>query len=120
MGKTIELNENSFLRKVDNYIENGDDWKYLGDKPAILEFYSVTCPHCMRMKPIVAEVAEMYADKIYIYTIDIDREDSLANLFDVEATPTFVFVPMKGELQVADGEMPIEELVAQIKKVLLV
>jgi thioredoxin 1 len=38
MSKTINLTKETFLEKVFNYEEN-KEWKYEGDKPAIIDFW---------------------------------------------------------------------------------
>ena len=37
---TIHLTKAEFLKKVVNYEANPTEWKYLGDKPAIVDFYA--------------------------------------------------------------------------------
>ena len=36
--KTIHLSKSDFLTKVANYETTPNEWKYLGDKPAIVDF----------------------------------------------------------------------------------
>ena len=38
--KTIALTKAEFLRRVMDYETNPQEWKYLGDKPAIIDFYA--------------------------------------------------------------------------------
>ena len=38
--KTIALTKADFLTKVANYETNPTEWKYLGDKPALVDFYA--------------------------------------------------------------------------------
>ena len=38
--KTIQLTKGEFLRRVADYETNPSEWKYLGDKPAIVDFYA--------------------------------------------------------------------------------
>ena len=38
--KTIALTKADFLTKVANYETNPTEWKYLGDKPALIDFYA--------------------------------------------------------------------------------
>ena len=39
--KTIHLTKSEFLTKVVDYEKNPNEWKYLGDKPAIIEIVLV-------------------------------------------------------------------------------
>ena len=40
---TVTLNQDQFLKKVTDFKANPDGWKYLGDKPAIIDFYADWC-----------------------------------------------------------------------------
>ena len=41
--KTIELTKADFLKKIVDYEKNPEEWIYLGDKPAIIDFYASWC-----------------------------------------------------------------------------
>ncbi|KGN80025.1 thioredoxin [Porphyromonadaceae bacterium COT-184 OH4590] len=117
--KTISLTKNDFLAKVANYESNPNEWKYLGDKPAIIDFYASWCGPCKIIAPILEELAAEYGDSIYIYKIDTDKEQDLAAAFNIRSIPTLLFIPMNGMPQVAQGALPKESLKEAINKVLL-
>ena len=37
---TIKMTKADFLTKISNYEANPSEWKYLGDRPAIIDFYA--------------------------------------------------------------------------------
>lgn len=116
---TIHLTKAEFLKKIINYEENPSEWKYLGDKPAIVDFYASWCGPCKIVAPILEELAAEYKDDIYIYKIDTDKEEELSAAFGISSIPTMLFIPMGGNPQVVQGALPREELKKIIENTLL-
>lgn len=117
--KPIHLTKTEFLEKVFDYEKNSKEWKYEGDKPAIVDFYATWCGPCKRVSPILNKLAKEYGDAIYIYKIDIDKEKELATTFGIRSVPTFLFIPMKGKPQIAQGALPKESFRKAIDEFLL-
>ena len=116
---TIHLTKEEFLKKVMDYENNPTEWKYLGDKPAIIDFYADWCGPCKMIAPVLEELAAEYADDIYIYKIDTEREQELAAVFGIRSIPTLLFVPMGEAPQMAQGAMPKHAFKDAIESVLL-
>lgn len=117
--KTIHLSKSDFLTKVANYETTPNEWKYLGDKPAIVDFYASWCGPCKTIAPTLEELAAEYGDQIYIYKVDTEEEQELAAAFGIRSIPTLLFIPMDGEPQMAQGAMPKASFKEAIEKVLL-
>ena len=116
---TIHLTKKDFLTKVANYEVDFNEWKFLGDKPALIDFYATWCGPCKGLAPVLEELSEEYAGKIDIYKIDIDEEVELASIFNIRSVPTLLFAPMQGNPQIAQGALPKPTLKEAIDKVLL-
>lgn len=116
---TIKLTKEEFLIKVMDYENNPTEWKYLGDKPAIIDFYADWCGPCKMIAPVLEELAGEYADDIYIYKIDTEKEQELAAVFGIRSIPTLLFVPMGEAPQMAQGAMPKHAFKEAIETVLL-
>ena len=101
-GNVIVMNKDMFIKNVFDY-EKSKEWKYKGDKPAIIDFYADWCGPCRMTAPIMKELAKEYAGKIVIYKVNVDKEKELAALFNATSIPLFVFIPMKGEPQLFRG-----------------
>ena len=99
-----ELNSETFNKKV--YDMRVQEQKYLGDKPAIVDF---TASWCQRIAPILEELAEEYKGDIVIYKVDVDKEKGLAQAFNVSSIPAVLFIP-------ADGSDPIMTIGARGKE----
>lgn len=117
--KTINLTKADFLSKVADYEANPSEWKYLGDRPAVIDFYASWCGPCKMIAPILDELAAEYGDSIYIYKVDTEKEQELAAAFGIRSIPTLLFVPMDGAPQRAQGVMPKDALKEAIDVVLL-
>lgn len=102
---TIHLSKADFLIKIANYESTPNEWKYLGDKPAIIDFYADWCGPCRMVSPILEELAKEYDGKIYIYKVDTEAEQELAALFQIQSIPSILFIPMNEEPQMARGAM---------------
>jgi len=117
-AKTIHLTTETFKQKVFNY-ETNKDWKYEGSVPCIIDFYASWCGPCKRIAPILEELAEEYDGKIIIYKVNTESEQELAGAFGIQSIPALLFVPVKGQPQMAQGALPKETFIEAINEVLL-
>ncbi len=116
---TIYITKADFVKKVSDLDKDPISWKYLGDKPCIIDFYTTWCGPCRTLAPILEELAKEYEGKIYIYKADAEKEVELARAFKVQAYPTLIFCPMQGNPQMAKGALPKGQIVDIINQVLL-
>ncbi len=116
---TIHLTKAEFLTKVANYEANPTEWKYLGDKPCIIDFYASWCGPCKTIAPILEDLAKEYDGQIYIYKIDTEKEQELAAAFGIRSIPTILFCPVGENPQMAQGAMPKDAFKQAIEEVLL-
>ena len=76
-SEVIQMDKAMFLKEVFNY-EKSKDWKYQGNKPAIIDLYADWCGPCRQVAPIMKELAKEYAGKIVIYKVNVDKQRELA------------------------------------------
>ena len=107
----IHLDAEGFAKHV---ADLNQEWKYLGDKPAVVDFYADWCGPCKAISPFLEEIAKEHAGELYIYKINVDETPEIANAFNVRGIPTLLFIPMNGKYTVKVGGMSKEELEQQI------
>ncbi len=115
--KTKQLNLEDFEKKVFDY-KNSKEWKFEGDKPAIIDFYADWCGPCKMVAPIFEELAGEYPE-IDIYKVDTEAEQRLSSMFGIRSIPSILFIPKEGEPMMQAGALPKEVLKDVIKKELL-
>lgn len=117
--KPIEIGKKEFLAKVVNYEKNTTTWEYLGDKPAIIDFYADWCKPCKLVEGPLKELAKEYEGKIYIYKVNVDKHKDLAKEIGISSIPTIIFAPIGQDPQILMGAKSKEELKKYIDEILL-
>lgn len=99
------LTDETFKTKVFNWADN-KDWKFEGDKPAVIDFYADWCGPCKMVAPILEELADEYAGKVDIYKVDTEAQREVSAVFGIQSIPSILFVPKDGQPQMAQGALP--------------
>jgi thiol-disulfide isomerase/thioredoxin len=93
----------------ENIIEITDaTWERIvekAEKPVIVMFYSLTCPHCQEMEPYFIQYAEEFHKKLIFTKLNIITSPGIVAKYGIMGTPTFKFL-CKGN--------PVNELVGTI------
>ena len=66
-------------------------------KPVVIDFWATWCGPCIKLGPIVEELAEKYGDQVTVGKLNIDDNDEIASENRVRNIPTVLFFK--------DGEM---------------
>ena len=115
---TVHIGKADFLKKVWNYEADAKTWKFLGDRPAIIDFYATWCGPCRMLSPVLEELSDEYAGKIDIYKVDVDEEEELASAFNIASIPTMLFCPKSGQPQMTQGALPKDQIKSAIESLL--
>mgnify|MGYP003294837667 CR=1 FL=1 len=82
----------------------------LKGKVILITFFATWCGPCKMMAPIMDELAAEYDGEVYIYKVDTEAEQELAQVFGIRSIPSILFIPMDGQPMMSQGAMPKAEL----------
>lgn len=113
------LTKAEFVTKIADIDAQPGVWKFLGQRPAVVDFYATWCGPCRTIAPILERLASQYAGRVDFYKVDVDQQGELAGAFGIQSIPTLLFIPMEGNPQMVQGALPEEDLKNLIQQVLL-
>ena len=116
----IHLTKGGFENRIAKIEDLANGWNFLGERPALIDFFASWCGPCQRLSPIIDELADEYAGKVDIYKVNVDDEETLAQIFKVRSIPTLVYIPKSGDVPTAQaGGKTKAELKELIDSILL-
>jgi thioredoxin len=116
---TEHLSKQDFIDKVFDF-ETKREWDYKGELPAIVDFYADWCGPCKMVSPVLEALSKEYDGKLKVYKVNTDKEPELSAVFGIQSIPSFLFIPVKDQPQMAMGALPKASFVSAIKDVLKV
>ena len=111
------LTPSTFKSKIFDY--EAKEYKFVGEKPCIIDFYASWCGPCKMMAPTLQTVAEEYKDKITVYKVDVDAQKELASAFGISGIPSILFCPKTEKPQMSSGLLSKADFDKAINEVLL-
>lgn len=86
------------------------------DVPTLIDFYADWCGPCQMMKPILEQLKSELGDRVRIIKIDVDKNQALANTFQIRGIPTFALF-RSGEMKwIKPGMMQLSQLREEIER----
>lgn len=113
-----ELTLESFKNNIMDYEANPTEWKFKGERPAVIDFYAVWCGPCKATAPILDSLAKEYDGKVDFYKVDVDKQQELSTMFGIRSIPSLLFIPKEGKPQMQVGAMDHTQLENAIKSIL--
>jgi thioredoxin len=114
------LTVQTFKEKVFNYTENTQkaDWKFIGKKPCVIDFYADWCGPCRMVAPILEELSTENQD-VDFYKIDTDAQPELTQVFGIRNIPAVLFIPMTGQPTMVVGAQQKSKFQQAINSIIL-
>ncbi|MDE7413554.1 MAG: thioredoxin [Muribaculaceae bacterium] len=83
-------------------------------KVVVIDFWATWCGPCLKLGPVVEELAEKYGDKAVIGKINIDEESEIVAENRIRSVPTVLFFK-DGEVAARSvGLVKLDELEAKL------
>ena len=115
----VHLNKEDFIKKVANLNSTPDNLKFIGKRPALIDFYAEWCGPCKMLAPVLEEISGEFAEKIDVYKVNVDDENELSAHFGIRSIPTLIFIPVNGKTERIQGAVSKQQLKKAIENILL-
>jgi len=106
----------TFKEKIFDF-EANKEWTFVGEKPAVIDFYADWCGPCKTIAPILEEL-DAENEGVDFYKINTEEQNDLAAVFHIQSIPSILFIPVEGQPQMAMGAMPKETFKQAIEEIL--
>jgi len=87
-------------------------------RPAVVDFSAVWCGPCRSIAPVIEGLANDYADRVTVATVDIDDNPRLAAQYGVRSVPTVMLFAGGDVKRVFVGARSAQEYRASLDELL--
>lgn len=89
-------------------------------KPVVIDFWATWCGPCVRLTPVIEELAKEYEGQVVIGKYNVDEEGDLSSKYRIMSIPTILFfkngekvdIRLAGSQSKATIDEKIKELLA--------
>lgn len=115
----LHLTKSEFVEKVADVDKLSAGFKFVGNRPAVVDFYAEWCSPCRMLSPVIEDLALEYNGRVDFYKIDVDKEEALARAFSIRSIPTMLFISNSGLVERVQGAIGKSRLKEKIDSMLL-
>ncbi len=88
------------------------------DRPVLVDFWAEWCGPCLRVAPVLEEIAREMGEKVKIVKLDIDANPGTARDYQVMSVPTLTVFKGGQPVQSVAGARPKSDLIRLIESAL--
>jgi thioredoxin 1 len=81
------------------------------EKPVLVDFFATWCGPCQMLLPVLNQVKESLKDRITIIKIDVDKNQEMAQKYQVRGVPTLMLFQEGKQLWRQSGVLTKEEII---------
>lgn len=86
-----------------------------GEAPVLVDFFATWCGPCKTLGPILDDAKNELGEAVKIVKIDVDKNQPLAEKYNVRGVPTLILFKKGQQLWRQSGVVPKSELVALVR-----
>ncbi len=101
----IDINDGNFNKEV---LEE--------NIPVLVDFWAVWCGPCLRLAPVIEQIAREYKGKLKVCKLNVDESPKTASKYDVMSIPTLAIFKSGKVVDTVVGALPKTELETAIKR----
>jgi len=113
---TTILNKTTFINKVNDYENNNGEWKFKGERPAVIDFFATWCGPCRKLGPVLEEISNEFAGKVKFVKVNTDENLKTAQNYSISGLPSLLVFKNGKALERLVGLMPKSTIISNIEK----
>jgi len=86
-----------------------------GNTPVLVDFFATWCGPCKTMAPVLEQVKSQLGEQVRILKVDVDKNQALAQYFQIRTVPTLKLFINGQEKWSGSGVIPASQLTSIIR-----